>query len=123
MPERRCSVLYHEKKPRPNERASWMDPKRLGNSGRYFSVLNWASEKGLSLEVWGREWVLSTPRSTRRNSTGLDFMEGPRSACNVSRPSPIPCFSHVSEMSFFAREAASRMAIIHPTTYRLKTVS
>jgi hypothetical protein len=32
-------------------RASSMEPKRSGNSGRYLKVLNWLSEYGLSLEV------------------------------------------------------------------------
>ena len=32
----------------PWARASWIEPKRSGNSGRYFSVLNCASENGLS---------------------------------------------------------------------------
>ena len=32
-------------------RASWIEPNRSGNAGRYFSVLNWASENGLSLDT------------------------------------------------------------------------
>jgi hypothetical protein len=38
-----------------------MDPNRSGNAGQYFSVLNAASENGLSLLTWGREWVRVTP--------------------------------------------------------------
>ena len=34
-----------------------------GEGGRYFSVLNCASEYGLSLDTWGREWDWVTPRS------------------------------------------------------------
>jgi hypothetical protein len=40
-----------------------MLPKVPGNSGRYFSVLKCASEKGLSLETCGLECVFVTPRS------------------------------------------------------------
>jgi hypothetical protein len=51
-----------------------------GKSGRYFNVLNWASLNGLSLETCGRECDWVTPRSARRNATGLEVMELPRSA-------------------------------------------
>lgn len=40
-----------------------MQPKRLGNCGQYYSVLNCASEYGLSLDTCGRECVLFTTRS------------------------------------------------------------
>jgi hypothetical protein len=33
------------------QRLSWMQPKRSGNSGRYFMVRNWLSEYGLSSET------------------------------------------------------------------------
>jgi hypothetical protein len=36
-------------------RAASILVNRSGKSGRYFNVLNWASEKGLSLEIRGRE--------------------------------------------------------------------
>lgn len=36
-------------------RASWIELSRPGKSGRYFSVLNRASENGLSLETCRRE--------------------------------------------------------------------
>ena len=49
-------------------------------SGRYFNVLNCASDYGLSVEVYGLEWVFVTPRSTSRNATGFEVMELPRSA-------------------------------------------
>jgi hypothetical protein len=39
------------KKARQCARPSWIEPNRSGNAGRYFSVLNWASEKGLLLET------------------------------------------------------------------------
>ena len=69
-----------------NARPSAIDPKRSGNCGQYFRVLNWASEKGLSLDTCGRLWVLVTPRSARSSATGLLFIEAPRSACSVSWP-------------------------------------
>jgi len=39
-------------------------------------VRNWLSEYGLSLEVYGRLWVLVTLRSASSNATGLDRMSG-----------------------------------------------
>ncbi len=38
-----------------------MSSNRSGNSGRYFSVLKFDSEYGLSVDVYGRLWVLVTP--------------------------------------------------------------
>jgi len=43
-------------------RASWIAPNRSGNAGRYFSVLNCASENGLSLETWGPAMRLRDPQ-------------------------------------------------------------
>ena len=57
-----------------------VEPNRSGNAGRYFSVLNCASEKGLSLDTWGRECVLVTPRSARRKATDFETIAEPRSA-------------------------------------------
>jgi hypothetical protein len=62
-------------------RASSIDPKRSGKSGRYFIVLKCASLYALSSETCGREWVWGTPRSASKNATGFDFIEEPRSAC------------------------------------------
>ena len=55
-----------------------------GNSGRYFKVLTWLSENGLSSETWSRLWVLVTPRSANSKATGLDLIEAPRSAWRVA---------------------------------------
>ena len=63
-----------------------MEAKRPGKSGRYFRVLNCASEYGLSLLTWGRQWDWMTPRSASRNATGLEVIEEPRSAWMVSWP-------------------------------------
>src|SRR5450756_1868387 len=116
MPECRWAELYNVKNVWQKKRASWMDPKRRGNSGRYLSVLKWASEYGLSVEVYGRLCVLVIPRSVRRSATGLLFMEEPLSACRVSIPGSIPCLSHVSSMSLLASSDDSLVATIHPTT-------
>jgi hypothetical protein len=53
IPECRCSALYQPKHCFKNARASWMEPNRSGKPGRYFKVLNWLSEYGLSLLTWG----------------------------------------------------------------------
>ncbi len=97
-------------------RASWGEPKRSGNSGRYLSVLKWASEKGLSVEVYGRLWVLVTPRSPSSNASDLDVMLDPRSACSVSWSRTIPCLSTDAVTRRRARAADSRWATIQPTT-------
>src|ERR1022692_596713 len=71
------------------------EPKRSGNSGRYFKVLKWLSEKGLSSETCGRLWVLVTPRSASKKVTGLEVMGEPRSAWRVSWPGTIWCLAQV----------------------------
>jgi hypothetical protein len=48
------------------------------NSGRYLRVLNCASEYGLSLLTWGREWERVTPGSASSAETGLEVIEVPR---------------------------------------------
>jgi hypothetical protein len=57
-------------------RASWIAPNRSGNAGRYFSVLNCASENGLSLETCGRLWVLVIPVGEQERD-GLRGHRGP----------------------------------------------
>ena len=49
--------LYSAKNPSQNRRASWTLVKDPGKSCRYFIVLNWASENGLSLLTRG-VWCL-----------------------------------------------------------------
>src|SRR5437879_4875750 len=56
---------------------------RSGNSGRYLSVLNCASEYGLSFEQCGREWLLVTSRSASSSATGLGSHRG--SAISMNR--------------------------------------
>lgn len=43
-----------------------MEPNRSEKSGRYFKVLKWASEDGLSFEQCGLEWLFVTRRSASR---------------------------------------------------------
>ena len=120
MPTWRCSPLYQRKNAWQKTRASSRLPKRAGKSGRYFSVLNWASENGLSLETWGREWLRVTPRSASNSATGLLVIDVPRSAWRNNWPGPIPCVAQVSAINRWASAADSRGATIHPVTYRLK---
>lgn len=49
MPEWRCVWLYQSKNGRQKLWATAIEPNRSGKPGRYFSVLNCASEYGLSL--------------------------------------------------------------------------
>jgi hypothetical protein len=70
----RCSWLYQRKNPCPKARPSPSDPNRSGKLGLYLSVLNRASENGLSLETCGRLCVLVTACLSCRapESTQLD---------------------------------------------------
>ncbi len=63
-----------------------MLPNRPGKVGECLSVLNWASEKGLSLDWCGRLWLCSTPRSASSWVTVLEVIDDPRSAWMVSWP-------------------------------------
>ena len=54
-----------------------------GKSGRNLRVLNWASEYGMSLLTWRREWLLVTPRSASSRAIGLEAVEEPLSAWTV----------------------------------------
>src|ERR1022692_1907881 len=77
IPPCRCSWLYHWKNCWQCARASSIEPKRSGKSGRYFRVLNCASEYGLSSETCGRLCVLVTCRSTSKAATGLERIRAP----------------------------------------------
>ena len=77
-----------------------MDPKRSGKPGRYFKVLNWLSEYGLSFETWGRLWVLVMPKSLSKNATDLEVIDGPQSAWMVSAFSWIFCGARIGEELF-----------------------
>jgi len=70
-----------------------MSSNRAGNSGRYFSVLKFDSEYGLSLEVYGRLCVFVMPRSASKKATGLARCGAPRSACSVRILGVICCCS------------------------------
>jgi len=58
-------VVVHGKNDRQESIASGWPAKRPGKPGWYFTVLNWASENGLSSETRGRESDCVTPRSAR----------------------------------------------------------
>ncbi len=108
-------MLYQGKKSWQCARAAWIVGNRAGNPGRYFSVLNCASEYGLSLETCGREWDWVTPRSASSSATGLEVIEEPRSAWMLSWPRVMPCLAQVAAISFSARTADSQVATIQPT--------
>src|SRR5919202_4775833 len=110
----RCSSLYQGKKTWQWARAASIEANWPGKPGRYFRVVNWASEYGLSLETCGRlcDWV--TPRSASRNATGLAVIEEPRSAWMLSWSRPMPCLATVWRISTSASAADSRLATIHP---------
>jgi hypothetical protein len=70
--------------------------------------LKFDSEKGLSLEVYGRLCVLVTPRSASRNATGLARIGPPRSAFSV-RIFGMMCYrSAVGSISALASCGVSR---------------
>ena len=72
-------VLYQGRITRPQLRAcSWL-PKRSGVSGRYFKVLKFASEKGLSLDTRGRDVDCRSPRSISNCEVVLAVMGLPLS--------------------------------------------
>src|SRR5665648_405972 len=77
------------KKPAQNWRAWAREANEDGNSGRYFRVLNCASEYGLSLLTRAREWERVTPRSASSAETGWEVIEVPRSACTVCGTAPL----------------------------------
>jgi hypothetical protein len=61
-------------------RAASTEGNRVGKSGRYFSVLNCASLKGLSSETCGRLWDWVTRgRRAGTDVTGLEGIEESRS--------------------------------------------
>jgi hypothetical protein len=63
--------LYQEKNSWQKLRACCREPKRSGNSGRYFKVLKWLSEKGLSSETCGRLWVFGDAQIGEQKGHGL----------------------------------------------------
>src|SRR5659263_308903 len=98
-----------------NALASVSEPKRSGNTGANFNVLNHDSEYGLSLETRGREWGLVTSRSASSAATGLDVMDVPRSACTTRG---VPWMAKISRIISVARTADSDACTCAPTMYR-----
>lgn len=70
--------VYHLKKSTQCMRAYSIEPNPLRKSGRYFRILNSASDYGLSLETCGLECIFMIPRSARSNATGLEVVEDRR---------------------------------------------
>src|SRR5271163_4576976 len=76
--------------------ASQSDPKRSGNAGPYFKVLNSDSEYGLSLDTRGRECDRVTSRSASSAATVLLVIDVPRSACTTCGT---PCTAKICSIS------------------------
>src|ERR1700759_3096844 len=112
MPVWRCSWLYHCAKVSMNCLASDSDPKRSGNSGPYFSVLNSDSEYGLSLDTLGRECDRVTSRSASSAATVLLVIDVPRSACTTCGT---PCTAKISSINSFANNPDSWAWTCTPT--------
>jgi hypothetical protein len=94
-----------------------MEPNLPGNAGQYLSVLNCASEYGLSLDTCGRECDWSIPRVASRPATVFEVIEVPRSAWTA--PGLIPPFSSMARsMNSFARVPVSVGQISHQMTLR-----
>src|SRR5450756_1687532 len=95
-----------------NALASSNEPKRSGNTGANFNVLNHDSEYGLSLETRGREWDLVTSRSDSNAATVLLVMDVPRSACT---PRGTSWIAKISRIISAARTADSWAWTCAPT--------
>src|SRR5215207_3989241 len=106
MPECLWMWWYWWKKPAQNCRAWASEANDVGNSGRYFRVLNWASENGLSFDTRGREWERVMPRSVSSAETGLEVIEVPRSACTVCGVAPLRSIASAMK-SFASRESST----------------
>jgi hypothetical protein len=70
----------------------------------------------LSVDVYGRECVLVTPKSESKKATGLERIALPRSAWIVSWWRAICCFESVSAISRSASGAVSWCWTVQPTT-------
>ena len=109
-------VVPREEGPAERDRLAWISSKRPGKPGWYFSVLNWASENGLSSLTWGRPSERVTPRSASSCAVHLAVMGEPRSECRVSTWGWMACLRQLCSMSRAASAAFSRSATIQPTT-------
>ena len=110
---RRCTT---KRTARRNPCACSKLSNRSGNSGRYFSVLNWLSENGLSLETCGRLCDFVTPSDAKSCATPWEVIDGPRSLWIVSCSSDDALLDHRLADQASARSALSRCASIQPTT-------
>src|SRR5271166_92897 len=96
-----------------------MEPNLPGNAGQYLSVLNCASEYGLSLDTCGRECDWSMPSRASRPVTVFDVIEVPRSAW-IARGAILPLALIARWINSFARAPFSVGHISHPITLREK---
>ena len=67
----------------------------------------------VSLEVYGREWVFETPRSSSSSLTCLERIGAPRSACRML--GVIGCWPTACSISALASSAVSRCRTVQPT--------
>src|ERR1035441_9766479 len=77
------SAQTHRSSPKATQPVKAGDPsgsRIRGKTGQYLKVLNTASEKGLSLETCGREWLRVMFRSVSKVATFLEVIEVPLSA-------------------------------------------
>ena len=97
-------------------RAASIEAKRSGKPGRYFRVLNCASEYGLSLETCGRRVGLGDAEVGEQERDRLGGHRGAAVGVEGQLSRPISCLAIVSAISRSARAADSRWATIQPTT-------
>jgi len=79
-------VLYQATKSRIHTRACSIESNRSGYDGRYLTVLNAASEYGLSSDTLGRDRLRATARSSRSFAILIEVICAPRSECMASWP-------------------------------------
>src|ERR1700686_2892641 len=96
-----------------------MEPNLPGNAGQYLSVLNCASEYGLSLDTCGRECVWSMLSVASRPATVFEVIGVPRSAWRPAGAIP-PLALTACWMNSLARVPFSVGHISQPVTLREK---
>jgi hypothetical protein len=87
-----------------------IEAKWRGKSGRYFRVLNWLSEEGLSLLTYGWEWDWVTPGPASKERDRLGGHRGAAVTVDGHLAAGMCCLAQVAAISFSARTADSRVA-------------
>jgi hypothetical protein len=114
--------LYQRTKASMLATASSMSAKRrMGWSGRYFSVLKSDSMKGLSSLTAGRLNEGVTPREVIIASIVAPFMAAPLSEWRTMPSVSTPSWWQVASRSWAASFSHSRSCTAHPTILRLHT--